>query len=83
MARLALDDRVGFRNACARLIQLAEATDSPDSAYMAALACVCDSGAVQHWDAVVRLVARAAGAYDGDIRIQAAALFRAGASTRR
>src|SRR5262249_21358331 len=32
----------------------------------------------QHWDSVIRLVARAAAAYDGDIRIQAAALFRAG-----
>src|SRR5262249_8508939 len=30
------------------------------------------------WGAVVRLVDRAAAAYDGDIRIQAAALFRAG-----
>jgi hypothetical protein len=78
MARLALNDRVGFRNACARLVQLAEATDSPDAAYMAALACVCDAGAVEHWDAVVRLVARAAAAYEGDIRIRVAALFRAG-----
>ncbi len=78
MARLALDDRVGFRQACARLVQLAEATDNPDAAYMAALTCVCDAGAVQHWDAVVRLVARAAAAYDGDIRIRVAALFRAG-----
>jgi Flp pilus assembly protein TadD len=78
LARLALDDRVGFRKACARLIQLAEATDSPEAAYTAALACVFDSGAVQDWDAVVRLEARAAAAYDGDIRIQTAALFRAG-----
>jgi tetratricopeptide (TPR) repeat protein len=78
LARLALDDRVGFRQACARLIHLAEATDSPESAYMAALACVFDSGAAQHWDAVVRLVARAAAAYEGDIRIHVAALFRAG-----
>jgi WD40 repeat protein/tetratricopeptide (TPR) repeat protein len=78
LARLALDDRVGFRDACARLIQLAEATDSPDAAYMAALACVFDSGAVENWDAVLRLVARAAEAYEGDIRVQVAALFRAG-----
>jgi tetratricopeptide (TPR) repeat protein len=78
MARLALADRVGFRQACARLVQLAEGEDSPDAAYMAALACVCDAGAVQDWDAVVRLVARAAAAYGGDIRIRVAALFRAG-----
>jgi len=78
LARLALDDRVGFRNACARLVQLAQATDSPEAAYMAALACVCDSGAVERWDAVVRLAARAATAYEGDTRIHVAALFRAG-----
>jgi tetratricopeptide (TPR) repeat protein len=78
LARLALGDHEGFRNACDRLVQLAEATDSPEAAYMAALVCVFDSGAVQHWDAVVRLVARAAAAYDGDIRIRVAALFRAG-----
>jgi hypothetical protein len=78
MARLALNDRVGFRQACARLIQFAEATDSPEAAYTAALACVFDSSAVEHWDGVVRLVARAAEGYDGDIRIRVAALFRAG-----
>jgi WD40 repeat protein/Flp pilus assembly protein TadD len=78
MARLALDDRPGFRTACARLVQLAEATDSPEAAYMAALTCVFDAGAVQHWDAVVRLVTRAAASYDGDIRIHVAVLFRAG-----
>jgi tetratricopeptide (TPR) repeat protein len=78
LARLALDDRVGFRQACARLIQLAEATDSPETAYLAALACVFDSGAVRHWDAVVHLMALAAAAYEGDIRIHVAALFRAG-----
>jgi tetratricopeptide (TPR) repeat protein len=77
LARLALDDRVSFRQACARLIQLAEATDNPETAYMAALACVFDSGAAQHSDAVVRLVARAAEGYEGDIRIHVAALFRA------
>ena len=66
MARLALDDRVGFRQACARLIQLAEAADSPEAARMAALTCVFDSRAAGDWDAVVRLVARAAQGYDGD-----------------
>ena len=78
MARLALDDRADYRKACARLIQIAEATNSPEAAYLAALTCVFDAGAVRDWNAVVRLVARAADSYEGDSRIHVAALFRAG-----
>jgi tetratricopeptide (TPR) repeat protein len=78
MARLALDDRAGFRTACARLVQLAEATDSGEAAYAAALTCVFDRATVKDWDAVVRLVDRAAARYEGNVRIDVAALFRAG-----
>jgi tetratricopeptide (TPR) repeat protein len=45
---------------------------------MARVTCVFDSGSVQDWDSVVRLVARAAESYGGESRIQVAALFRAG-----
>jgi Flp pilus assembly protein TadD len=78
MARLALNDHAGFRKACDRLVQVAQAMDDPEAAYMAALTCVFHPDAVGDWDAVVRLVARAAEGYEGDSRIHVAALFRAG-----
>ena len=78
MARLALDDRVGYRNACARMIELAEATEDRGAAQMTALTCVLAANTVPQWDAVIRLAARAAEGYDGDYRIHVAALLRAG-----
>jgi WD40 repeat protein/tetratricopeptide (TPR) repeat protein len=78
MVRLALDDRPGYRKACARLLELATATDDLEAACTAALTCVFDPKAVEHWGAVVRLAARCAEAYDGDSRLHVAALFRAG-----
>jgi WD40 repeat protein len=78
MARLALDDRVGYRNACARMIELAEGTEDRGAAQMTALTCVLAANTVPHWDALIRLAARAASGYDGDYRIHVAALFRAG-----
>ena len=78
MARLALDDRRGYRNACARMIELAEATEDRGAAQMTALTCVLAANTVPQWDAVIRLAARAAEGYDGDYRIHVAALLRAG-----
>ncbi len=78
MARLAQDDRAGFRKACARLLELAEAAASPEAAQMTALTCVLDAAAVAQWEAVVRVAARAAEGYEGDVRLHVAALFRAG-----
>ncbi len=78
MARLALDDRAGYKTACARMIELAEATEDRAAAEMTALTCVLDANTVPRWDAVIRLAARAAEGYDGDYRIHVAALFRAG-----
>jgi WD40 repeat protein len=78
MARLALDDRAGYRVACARMIKLARDTQDPAAAQTAALTCVLDAGAVSDWDAVIQLAARAAEGYDGDHRVHVAALFRAG-----
>src|SRR5262249_13796961 len=60
MARLALDDRPGYRTACARMIELAQTTDDLDAAQMTALTCVLDAAAVPQWEAVIRLAARAA-----------------------
>jgi WD40 repeat protein/serine/threonine protein kinase/tetratricopeptide (TPR) repeat protein len=77
-AWLALDDRAGYRAACARMIELARATQDPAAAQMTALTCALDPGAVPDWDAVIQLAARAAGHYDGDHRVLVAALFRAG-----
>jgi WD40 repeat protein/tetratricopeptide (TPR) repeat protein len=78
MARLALGDRAGYKQACARLIKLAEATADRGAAQMTALTCVLDANTVPGWDPVIRLAARAAGGYDGDYRVHVAALFRAG-----
>ncbi|WP_165227218.1 protein kinase domain-containing protein [Aquisphaera insulae] len=78
MARLALDDQAGYRNACARMIELAEATEDPGAAQMTALTCVLEANTVPQWDAVIRLAVRAAEGYDGDSRIHVAALLRAG-----
>src|SRR5262249_15580193 len=78
MARLALDDRAGYQKACARMVELALATEDRTAAQMAALTCVLEAGAVPQWDAVGRLAARAAEGYDGDSRIHVAALLRAG-----
>ena len=78
MARLALDDRAGYRAACARMLELAEATQDRAAAHMTAMTCVLDANAVSKWDAVIRLAARAAEGYDGDYRIHVGALFRAG-----
>ena len=78
MARLALDDRAGYQTACARMIELAEATEDPAAAQMTALTCVLDANTVPEWDAVIHLAARAAEGYDGDHRVHVAALFRAG-----
>ena len=78
MARLALDDRAGYKKACARMLELAEATQDRAAAQMTALTCVLDANTVSKWDAVIRLAARAAEGYDGDYRIHVAALFRAG-----
>jgi tetratricopeptide (TPR) repeat protein len=78
MARLALDDRAGYRKACTRMIELAEATDDRAAPQMTALTCVLDAGTIPKWDAVIRLATRAAEGYDGDSRIHVAALFRAG-----
>ena len=78
MARLALDDRAGYRKACARMIELAEATEDRAAAQMTALTCVLDAKTVPRWDVVICLAARAAAGYDGDYRVHVAALFRAG-----
>jgi len=78
MARLALDDRAGYKTACARMIELAEATKDRAAAQATALTCVLDANTVPKWDTVIRLAARAADGYDGDYRIHVAALFRAG-----
>jgi WD40 repeat protein/serine/threonine protein kinase/tetratricopeptide (TPR) repeat protein len=78
MARLALGDRAGYRAACARLIELAGASQDPAAAQMTALTCVLDANAVADWEPVIRLAARAAERYDGDYRVHVAALFRAG-----
>jgi WD40 repeat protein/serine/threonine protein kinase/tetratricopeptide (TPR) repeat protein len=78
MARLALNDRAGFRTACARMIELAQATDDRAAAQMTALTCALDANAVPTWDVVIQLATRAAEGYDGDHRVQVAALFRAG-----
>ena len=78
MARLALDDRVGYGNACERMIELALATEDRGAAQMTALACVLAANTVPQWDVVIRLAARAAKGYDGDYRIHVAALWRAG-----
>ncbi|HZN64747.1 MAG TPA: serine/threonine-protein kinase [Tepidisphaeraceae bacterium] len=78
MARLALDDRAGYRAACARMIELARATQDPAVAQMTALTCVLDAAAVPEWDAVIAMASRAAGRYEGDHRTLVAALFRAG-----
>ena len=83
MARLALDDRVGYRNVCARMIELAEATEDRGAAQMTALTCVLAANSVPQWDAVIRLAARAAKGYDGDYRIHVAALLRAGRLAER
>ncbi len=83
MARLALDDRVGYQNACARMIELAEATEDRGAAQMTALTCVLDANTVPQWDAVIRLAARAAKGYDGDYRIHVAALLPRAALPRR
>jgi tetratricopeptide (TPR) repeat protein len=77
-ARLALEDRAGFRAACARMIELAHATKDPAAAQMTALTCVLDPSSVPDWDVVVQIAARAAARYDGDYRVHVAALFRAG-----
>jgi hypothetical protein len=60
------------------MLELAEATQDRGAAQMAALTCVLDANTVSKWDAVLRLAARAAESYEGDYRIQRAALFRAG-----
>jgi tetratricopeptide (TPR) repeat protein len=78
MARLAQEDRVGYRNASARMIELAEATDDRGAAQTTALTCLLAADTVPQRDAVIRLAARAAKGYDGDYRIHVAALFRAG-----
>ena len=74
MARLALDDRAGYMKACARMIELAEATEDRAAAQMTALTCVLDANTVPKWDVVIRLAARAAEGYDGDYRVHVAAL---------
>jgi len=78
MARLALGDHAGYVKACARMLELAEATQDRAAAQMTAMACVLDANTVSKWDAVIRLAARAAEGYDGDYRVHVAALFRAG-----
>jgi tetratricopeptide (TPR) repeat protein len=78
MARLAQNDRAGYRKACTRMIELAEATDDRAAAQMTALTCVLDVNTVPTWDVVIHLAARAAEGYDGDYRIHVGALFRAG-----
>jgi WD40 repeat protein/tetratricopeptide (TPR) repeat protein len=78
MARLALGDRVGYKKACARMIELAEATQDRAAAQMTALTCVLEANTLPQWDAVIRLSARAAMSYEGDYRVHVAALFRAG-----
>jgi eukaryotic-like serine/threonine-protein kinase len=78
MARLAVDDRDGFRKACARMVELAETSGDREAAHTAALSCVFDADAVSDWGSVVRLAARTADWYEGDYRIHIAALLRAG-----
>jgi tetratricopeptide (TPR) repeat protein len=78
MARLALNDRAGYKKACARMIELAEVSHDRAAAQMTALTCLLDANTVPKWDVVIRLAARAAEGYDGDYRIHVAALFRAG-----
>jgi tetratricopeptide (TPR) repeat protein len=78
MARLAQDDRAGYRKACARMLELAEANQDRGAGQMTALTCVLDANTVPNWDAVIRLAARAAEGYEGDNRVYVAALFRAG-----
>jgi tetratricopeptide (TPR) repeat protein len=78
MACLALDNRAGYKKACARMIELALATEDRETAQMTALTCVLDGSAVAQWDALIRLAARAAEGYDDDSYIHVAALFRAG-----
>ena len=60
MARLALDDRAGYRKVCARMIELAEkASADREAAQMTALTCVLDVNTVPKWDVGGWLVAPA------------------------
>lgn len=78
IAFLALDDLKGFRKVCQGMLELVKDTADRDVAQLVALACVLDANTVTEWDQVVRLATRAAEGYEGDYRLHAAALYRAG-----